>query len=214
MNEKINNTSEIKNPLITEFPKPTIFTPEQVALREAQKEGLPYDEGCFYMKDGTLDKEWINNMWYALRGKTWSLEYAKPEDIEIRDFGQFLYDHIQFDKIFGQSSGFKEMMSRPENDQKRQQVIDYISGMVNNTLSTNLRVKIDSVPRLTDKIKDYIKSEILMDVFFMNENQKWDKNVDKGEKEPEELIKFREMVNGTLAKQKEIRDLLVEKKLW
>ena len=106
------------------------------------------------------------------------------------------------------------MMSRPENDKKRQQVIDYISGMVNNTLSTNLRVKIDSVPRLTDKIKDYIKSEILMDVFFMNENQKWDKNVDKGEKEPEELIKFREMVNGTLAKQKEIRDLLVEKKLW
>lgn len=200
----------------SDFPMPTVFTEEQLKERSGRKVKSPYDEYQFYFKNGQLDKEWITNMWYGLRGKTWDPNYHKPEDIEINSFGQFLYDHISFREIFEQSSAFQNMMSRPENDPKQEQVIDFMTNLITRTFGNELRAKIAKISGLSEKINIYMKNEIQDAFSSYREKDKWGKNVDDliSKDQPEEVKKILSARDENRKLEREIGEILTKEKLW
>lgn len=204
----------IQEVLPKDFPMPTCFTEKQQGERESKKVESPYDEHHFYFKDGQIDKEWITNMWYVLYGKTGNIDYAKPEEIQIKYFAEFLIDHIGFEKYFSQSSAFKEMMNRPDDDFKRWEVINFISDLIIKTFGNDLRTKITKIPGLSEKINNFIKNEIKNAAFFIRESNKWSKTIDSNEKEPEEFEKFRSMINNNKKLKDQIGEILTKEKLW
>lgn len=191
-----------------DFPKCTIFSPKEVDERNFKKSRLKsYDEKCFFFNDGSLDEKWIENMWYTFRGK----------NVEIQNFGEFLYSHIPFHEYFSQSAAFSQMMSRPDNDSKRRQVIDYLTALVMRTLNTDLRKKISEVSGMREKIESYVKAEIEKDAYFLREHEKWaSQYADSLEKKGlvPELKRFKEMCEKNEKSLKEIQDIITKRGWW
>ena len=178
-----------KESLITKKEYPTTFPMPMVAPelgteerkawdaeRQARKVGLTkYDELTYYFNDGSLYEGVLNNFWYTTKGKKHLQPYlGKPQDIEVTSFGEVL--NLPYTDYFIQSAAMQELMNRPDGDEKRQKVIEYLTTIIVHSMSGEMQEKIAKIPDLQEKISQYVKNEIERAGYFLRENQKWNKN--------------------------------------
>lgn len=175
---------KIKKELPKDFPLPTVFTKEEVIEREGKKEmaGLSSETGedfFFLDNNGTLDEKFIINSWYQ------SKNAKKPEDVEIKNCEQLT--NVRFREFFNRPGAFEKMMSQPDNDPKKEKVLNFIVEMVMRTLSDETRKKIKD-NNLEKQFEDLLTNQAKMDAFFLANKEEMKKEGSGKNEEFERII--------------------------